>query len=65
MFGKGYKLAGAKNGRAKITEIVAQSILDAQGSIAALARQFEVSRDIVGAIKRRETWTHLTPSTNQ
>jgi hypothetical protein len=55
---------GASHHSAKISEKVAQEILDSQETIAVLKRRYNVSYDVVSYIKNRRTWKHLTPSEN-
>ena len=55
---------GAKNGRAKLTEAEVLEVIDLllskQYTNKEIASKFNVSPQIIGRIKRKETWTYLT-----
>lgn len=50
---------GQDHGAAKITEEQALDILWSEGTHESIADKHRVSRDLVGKIKRGETWKHL------
>lgn len=52
---------GARGGMAKLTEEQARAILDSSGTTAAVAREFGVSPNLVGLIRRGKVWSHLGP----
>lgn len=54
---------GELNPSAKISEKIAQQILNFVGTHAACARHFNLSRGIVYNIRTRKTWRHLKPTT--
>ena len=60
--------SGESNGRAKLTnEQVLQIIKMLQSkkyTSAQIARIFKVSEQVIGRIKRKETWKHLTKGIN-
>jgi hypothetical protein len=56
------KFVGSKSGTATISEETAQSILDFKGTHSAAAKAHGVSYDLAYFIRKRKTWTHLTPS---
>lgn len=59
---------GDKNGRAKLTTEQVLEIIELlkskQYTSKQIAQQYNVSSQIIGRIKRKETWTHLTKDVN-
>ena len=53
---------GALNPSSKVSEKIAQEILDFVGTHAACVRHFNISRGIVYGIRTRATWRHLSPT---
>ena len=60
--------SGSKNGRAKLTTEQVLEIIELlkskQYSNVQIAKKYNVSPQIIGRIKRKETWTHLTKDIN-
>lgn len=52
--------SGSKNGRAKLTEVEALSILNASGTQRKIAAQYNISQAVVGHIKTGVLWSHVT-----
>lgn len=55
-------LSGNSNGRAKLTEDDVRAILESTATSTALGKQYEVSANTIGRIRRGETWKHLNIS---
>ncbi|MDP2129957.1 MAG: helix-turn-helix transcriptional regulator [Erythrobacter sp.] len=53
------RVAGEKNGNAKLTADVVRSIRSSSGSQTELAERFGVSRALIHAIVNRKAWTHI------
>jgi len=59
---QGNKFRGEKHPNVKISEHVAQSILDFEGTHSEAAKKFNVTYDIAIDIRRGRSWKHLKPS---
>lgn len=57
---RGRNSRGEKHGCAKLTEADVRNIRDAEGSYAAIARQFGIARPTAARIKKRLAWAHVT-----
>lgn len=53
-------LKGSANGRAKLTESDVVSIRGDTRSLTKIARDYGVSHVLIGKIRRRESWTHVS-----
>lgn len=51
---------GVNNGRCKLTDIQVVEIFNAKGRYIDIAKLYNISDSLVGCIKRKENWTHLT-----
>ena len=54
------KPKGINNGRAKLTDQQVLDIRDDNRSRLAIAKDYKISRVLVGKIKRKENWSHLS-----
>lgn len=55
-------LQGEVNGRSKLTEEQVLEIRESSCTAIVLAKQYGVSGNTIGKIRRFETWKHLTTS---
>ncbi len=55
----GTRNRGSRNGRSKLSEEVAQAILNSEGTHKEIGQRFNVSASHVGNIKSGRTWAHL------
>lgn len=62
MVEKARQATGTRNGNAKLNPQRVQEIREANGTVSALARRFEVSRKTIRNIRKGETWKTREPA---